>query len=157
MRRKNIMLLILFLFPLCSLYPDEYPPPSYSPLDTEETTPQQKGEDKHESLTISEILANGKYLILSDNSAWEIEPTFAPISQAWLTPAPVEIGKSDNPDYPYLIKNQLTQTNIEAKKASLLDIYKEMEKEEAIKKSHQLKPKEQEISPEENGAKSIHK
>jgi hypothetical protein len=84
-------------------------------------------------LLISEILGNGKYLLLSDQSVYEIEASFIPITKAWAKLSAVEIGTSDSSSYPLSVKNLSTQTAVEAKKVSLLDLYLETEKQKEEK------------------------
>lgn len=64
-----------------------------------ETTQQEK------ELTIEENLHNGKILILSDGSKWEIAPQDLNTTQAWVIPGPMRIEKSTNLSYPYRIVN----------------------------------------------------
>lgn len=54
-------------------------------------------------LSLSININNGQKLQLSDNSLWEIAPTDVQTSSVWITPFPVKITPSGNPDYPCLI------------------------------------------------------
>jgi hypothetical protein len=86
----------------------------------------------------SEVIENGSYLMLSDNSIWCVNPKDTIISGGWIAPAKVRIEKSSNPSYPYTLYNTLTQDKIQVKRSSLADIHKSNETE---RKSQQLKQK----------------
>lgn len=70
--------------------------------------------------TISEIMHSGKYLKLTDHSFWEISPSDRPIVQGWLTPAKIKIKASSDPEYPFILVNQDTKTEVKAKKIAPL-------------------------------------
>lgn len=67
-------------------------------------------------LFLSININNGKKLQLSDESIWEIAPSDIPTSAVWITPFPVKIVPSDDPDYPFLIVNINTGISVKAKK-----------------------------------------
>ena len=59
----------------------------------------QKGQD----LTVEENLNEGKILVLSDGSTWEIAPQSLKTSQSWIIPSALKIEKINHPAYPYKI------------------------------------------------------
>lgn len=67
--------------------------------------------------TISEVLANGAYVRLSDNTLWYIHPKDRPITQSWITPARVEVAKSGDSQYPFLLINKQTNSKVHASPA----------------------------------------
>ncbi len=77
-----------------------------------ESTPPGK-----KPLTLSENRSEGKMIILSDGSRWQIAPEDVDRSSLWLTPFPIRIEKSDdNPQYPYKIINTYTGSSVHAQK-----------------------------------------
>lgn len=69
-------------------------------------------------LSLSINIDRGAKLQLSDNSIWLIAPTDRQISSIWLTPFPVKIIPSGDPDYPFRIINLDTEESVRAKKES---------------------------------------
>ena len=67
-------------------------------------------------LFLSININNGQKLQLSDESIWEIAPNDIPTAAVWITPFPVKIIPSDDPDYPFLIVNTNTGISVKAKK-----------------------------------------
>ena len=67
-------------------------------------------------LSLSININNGKQLQLSDRSIWEIAPSDVPTSSVWITPFPVKIVPSNDPDYPFLIVNTNSGVSVKAKK-----------------------------------------
>ncbi len=67
--------------------------------------------------TLQENLKNGHYIRLSDNSLWEINPADTPITQGWITPVDILVSPSNDPGYPYALKNSLTGSTVKARKA----------------------------------------
>jgi hypothetical protein len=52
----------------------------------------------------------GALIELSDGSTWSVSPNDIPKTALWLTPMPIEIEKSSDPDYSYTLNNlQLKQ------------------------------------------------
>jgi hypothetical protein len=90
----------------------------------------------------SEVIENGSYLMLSDNSVWCVSPKDTIISGGWISPAKVKIEKSNNPSYPYTIYNTLTQDKINVKKSSLKDIHEAKEKKLKSQRKQQLQHEE---------------
>lgn len=68
--------------------------------------------------TVSEIIRNGQALRLSDNSLWQIHPQDTLISGEWISAAPIQIEKTNDPKYPYKLTNTLTGSSVRAKKIS---------------------------------------
>lgn len=52
------------------------------------------------TLTISQNIDNGTYLILSDGSMWQIDPTTKNVSSVWLLPFPIKLRRSSVKAYP---------------------------------------------------------
>lgn len=63
-------------------------------------------------LTIDENLHNGKILVLSDGSTWLVSPDSLSISASWVAPTPLKIEKSNDPTYPYIIKQIETPQSV---------------------------------------------
>jgi len=81
----------------------------------EAKTPAKPGETKI-TLTVNQVISDGKYLKLSDGSFWEIEPDYIPITGSWLMAPDVTIRKSPDPIYPYEMTNTTSNTKVLAKK-----------------------------------------
>ena len=75
-------------------------------------------EDK-QNLFLSINIDNGKKIQLNDNSIWEVDPRDYAISEAWLSPFPIKITTSDDPDYPFLLVNKDTGVSIRVKKSQM--------------------------------------
>ncbi|MCB1107239.1 MAG: hypothetical protein KDK76_04000 [Chlamydiia bacterium] len=67
---------------------------------------------QEQDLSVTENLHDGKILILSDGSTWEVAPQSLSVSQTWIFPAPLNISKSTNTYYPYEITNIQTSSSI---------------------------------------------
>jgi hypothetical protein len=67
-------------------------------------------------LFLSININNGQKLQLSDESIWEIAPSDKQTAAVWITPFPVKIIPSDDPNYPFLIVNINTGISVKAKK-----------------------------------------
>ena len=65
--------------------------------------------------TIQESLNNGRFIRLSDNTLWEINPGDTPITQSWITPAEIISAPSNNSDYPFRLTNSLTGSSVLAR------------------------------------------
>ena len=59
----------------------------------------QQGQD----LTVEENLHEGKILVLSDGSTWEIAPQSLKTSQSWIIPSALKVEKINHPAYSYRI------------------------------------------------------
>jgi len=70
--------------------------------------------------TLSENLMNSQYLRLSDGTLWNVRTEDVPIAQSWITPVEIEVGKSNNPFYPYKLTNKVSGTSILVRKADKL-------------------------------------
>lgn len=68
------------------------------------------------TLTLSINIDNGKKLELSDNSIWEIAPADISTAAVWITPFPVEITHSNDPNYPYTLTNMRSHVSVKARK-----------------------------------------
>ena len=77
---------------------------------------------KKATIYTSEVIDNGAFLILSDNSIWKVHPKYLAISGGWITPAKIEIKKSNSPQYPHILTNSITKDYILAKKSSKHEI-----------------------------------
>lgn len=62
-------------------------------------------EEKKDSLYLNVNIQNGKILILSDGSEWEVAPQDRSISSLWITPFPLEIQDGGSQEFPNLIVN----------------------------------------------------
>lgn len=71
------------------------------------------------ALTVALNIAGGKFIELSDNSVWEISPDDLVVSQSWLSPIPVKITPSSNPNYPFIITDLRSGQSVKAKKGQL--------------------------------------
>lgn len=77
---------------------------------------ENNSQDK-EPLSLSINIDNGQKLELSDGSIWEVHPQDVDISAVWITPVPLQIEKSTNSTYPFLLKNTRTQMSVRARKS----------------------------------------
>ena len=68
------------------------------------------------TLTVSEVLQNGRYLQLNDGSFWQVHPESIPIAGSWILAPDVTVARSTDPIYTYKITNTVSQTTILAKK-----------------------------------------
>lgn len=71
---------------------------------------------KQKNLFLHDNLLNGSLIRLSDNSLWEIDPKDTLITQGWITPVDIFIHSSQDPIYPFILKNSLTGSSVKAKK-----------------------------------------
>jgi len=65
--------------------------------------------------TLQQNMNNGSQLELSDGSIYEIAPSEQAKTLYWLSPVGMEISASNDPMYPYLVKNTLTGVSVRAK------------------------------------------
>ena len=63
---------------------------------------------------LQEVLKGGKFIRLSDNSLWEIDPKDTPITQSWITVTEIKAAETSDPDYPYTLTNSLTGSTVRA-------------------------------------------
>jgi hypothetical protein len=83
----------------------------------ETNIPKSRKKEKDAELTLSENRLNGKILLLSDGTKWQIAPDDLDRSSLWLTPFPVRVERNDqNAAYPYKIINNYTGSSVKAKK-----------------------------------------
>jgi hypothetical protein len=64
--------------------------------------------------TVSEVLGNGAYVKLSDNTLWLIHPNDRALTQSWITPANIEVTRSQDTQYPFSLKNTQTKSKVRA-------------------------------------------
>ncbi|MBY0463228.1 MAG: hypothetical protein K2Q34_08620 [Alphaproteobacteria bacterium] len=69
-------------------------------------------------LSLNINIQNGRELILSDGSHWEVAPDDQKISSLWLTPFPLEITSRDSKQYPYSILNLTTKEMVKARQVT---------------------------------------
>lgn len=81
--------------------------------------PEAAADELIHALTIALNVSDGKILELSDNSVWEVAPDDLVISQSWLSPIPVKVTQTTDPNYPYLIINLRSNQSVKAKKGQL--------------------------------------
>lgn len=67
-------------------------------------------------LYLSININNGQKLQLSDESIWEIAPADVQTAAVWITPFPVKIVPSNDPNYPSLIVNTNTGISVKARR-----------------------------------------
>jgi len=72
--------------------------------------------ENRSDLYLSQNIDNGKQLILSDGSRYEIAPDDVDSSALWITPFPIEITRDDSGDYPFIIKNKNSGTEVHARR-----------------------------------------
>ena len=65
---------------------------------------------------VEEVIQNGRYVKLSDQTSWEIYPADTIITQAWLSPSDILITQSGNGEYPYTLTNSQTGSSVRARK-----------------------------------------
>jgi hypothetical protein len=83
----------------------------------EDHQPSKKtGKEKKSDPILQEVLKNGRFIRLSDNSLWEIDPADTPITQSWITPIEIKATPTNHPDYPYHLTNTLTGSMVKARK-----------------------------------------
>lgn len=97
------------------------------------------------ALTISEVVNEGQFLILSDNSVWQVKPSFWSVSGGWLMPVEVSIESSPDAEFPYLMKNAFTNESIQVQKSSIEALHA-AEQELKVHKE-QLTPQKKEEVP----------
>ena len=141
-----------------SLFPsdEKKEKPSSSQEDKTIKTPQKQKEieSTNATVSISEVIANGTFILLSDNSIWKIRPEDRIIAAEWIFPAEIVLEDSTNRKYPYKLNNKITQDSVLAKKASKeeLEIGKEIQtfqkKQKVKKETIPTEKKEEQINPQ---------
>lgn len=76
--------------------------------------------EKMNTLKLRLNIKSGEFLQLSDNSVWQVAPCCYKIAAKWLTADPVTVSRSDDPKYPYFIKNEASGTKVMAHHISRL-------------------------------------
>ena len=77
----------------------------------------------HKNVYVSEVLYNGAFIVLSDNSTWYIKPgNDQNIVYGWISPGKIQVKSNNNTGYSYLLYNTLTQDGVQAKKISRKEI-----------------------------------
>lgn len=71
---------------------------------------------KKKGAQIQENLRSGHYIRLTDDSLWKINPEDTLITQSWVTQVAIEVEKSDDEFYPFILTNSLTGSSVKAKK-----------------------------------------
>ena len=71
---------------------------------------------EEKSLYLSVNIQNGKELILSDGSQWEVAPENRSISGLWITPFPLKITCIGGTEYPYELINLNTLEKVRIKR-----------------------------------------
>lgn len=76
-----------------------------------------------QTVSLSEIVSNGRFLILNDGSVWEIHPSDQVVAREWLTPSVITVKATQDETFPFELKNEDTQSSVKAKKSSIEEIY----------------------------------
>lgn len=71
-----------------------------------------KGSDDH---WIQKVIDNGKFILLEDNSLWEVSSIDIIYSSLWLPISNIIIVESKNPEYPYILINTDDSEKVEVK------------------------------------------
>lgn len=108
--------------------------------------PQEADNQLHVSINVED----GTHLKLSDGSSYEIAPDDRFYAAYWVTPAPITLGKSGDPDYPVKLTNTQTGTSVRGKPIDTKEmIQSEREKRlEREKADPRLRPSPQPKTPE---------
>lgn len=77
------------------------------------------GDDTIHALKIAMNVYEGKILMLSDNSVYEIAPDDRNVASQWLSAIPIKVSKSTNRDYPFVLTNLRSHISIKAKQGVL--------------------------------------
>lgn len=68
--------------------------------------------------TVQETLNNGRFIKLSDDSLWEINPEDTAITESWISPAEIIVSIRNDMTYPYQLTNSITKSKVRARKAT---------------------------------------
>lgn len=100
---------------------------------------------KNKQLYLSLNIEKGSKLQLSDGSTYLISPADRIYSEYWITPFPVKVSKSKDPDFPSKITNINTGTSVNGKEISgKALLQEEIEKQ---KKRRRAKAKQKQFQP----------
>ncbi len=80
--------------------------------------PEEEKKINTNPLYLSQNIDNGKTLMLTDDSVWEVKPEDRSVSESWLTPFPLSITDNTDPDkttYPKKISNSNTNTSVKVR------------------------------------------
>jgi len=108
----------MLLFTLLAAAQTPSAPQKNQPASNIEKSTSKAKENPHP--VIQESLQNGRYIRLSDNSLWEINPSDRPITQSWITPVEIVAEPSDNTTYPFRLTNTLTKSSVLARRATAI-------------------------------------
>ncbi len=75
-----------------------------------------RNEHHAKELFLSENVEGGKFLRLSDNSLWEVDPIDLSRSKIWLFPFPVRLRKNGRQDFPYTVTNMNTGSKVDVRR-----------------------------------------
>jgi DNA replication protein DnaD len=64
---------------------------------------------------LQQNIQNGSQLQLTDGSLYEIAPSDQSKTAYWITPIPIKISSSSDPQYPVLLTNTLTGMSVQAR------------------------------------------
>lgn len=67
------------------------------------------------TLYLSQNIDNGSQLVLSDDSVYQVAPADIVYSSAWITPFPLRLEASGDPEYPVKIVNAHNGKGVKAK------------------------------------------
>jgi hypothetical protein len=112
-----MLMLILTLLAAQPSGPQKTRPPSVAdrPIPAESTA-AKPATGSHPIIEAS--LQNGRYIRLSDDSLWEINPSDRPITQSWITPVEIVAAPSNDANYPFRLTNTLTGSSVLARRAT---------------------------------------
>ena len=74
--------------------------------------------NKQKGPELQDNLKGGRYIRLTDNTLWMIDPCDTPITQSWVTQVVIEVRETSHETYPYLLTNSLTGSSVKAKKVT---------------------------------------
>jgi hypothetical protein len=81
-------------------------------------SPEEEKKIDTNPLYLSQNIDNGKTLMLTDDSVWEVKPEDRSVSESWLTPFPLQVLDNTDPDkaqYPKKFVNLNTNAMIKVK------------------------------------------
>jgi hypothetical protein len=73
-----------------------------------------KSQTKHP--LVEENLQSGRYIRLTDETIWEINPSDVTITQGWLGPTEIIVTQTSDSEYPYVLTNQLSGASVRARR-----------------------------------------
>ena len=101
------------------------------------TPKESHSEEEENPLYLSMNIGQGSKIQLSDGTVYDINPEDRIYSSYWITPVPISLSKSDDPNYPVKITNANTGSSVKGKQTStkqMLEEFREKEKEFQKKK-----------------------